>query len=51
MSRLVIPKEGTAFQFVLDGKIYTLFGDSMKQKSYMRGKKVKQQSSIPFFLK
>jgi ribonuclease P protein subunit POP4 len=48
---LVIPKQGTTFQFVLNDKIYTLFGDAMHQKSYLRGRKAKHRNTLPFLLK
>jgi RNase P/RNase MRP subunit p29 len=47
----VIPKQGTTFQFVLNAKVYTLFGDAMKQKSYLRGRKAKHRTTLPFLLK
>ncbi|KAI6186985.1 Ribonuclease P protein subunit p29 [Aphelenchoides besseyi] len=48
---IVVPKEGTTFQFVLNGKIYTIFGDAIRQKSFLRGRKLKHRPVLPFFLK
>ncbi|KAI6189487.1 Ribonuclease P protein subunit p29 [Aphelenchoides bicaudatus] len=48
---IIIPKEGTTFQFVLNERVYTLFGDAMKQRSHLRGRKSKQRPTLPFFLK
>jgi hypothetical protein len=47
---LVIPKEGSTFQFVLDGKVFTLFGNALCQRSHLRGKKAKVPTTIPYFL-
>uniref|UniRef100_A0A915D855 Ribonuclease P protein subunit p29 n=1 Tax=Ditylenchus dipsaci TaxID=166011 RepID=A0A915D855_9BILA len=48
---IVISKEKATFQFVLGGKVFTLIGDALRQKSFLRGKKQKSQMTLPFFLK
>ncbi|KAI1728818.1 ribonuclease P protein subunit p29 [Ditylenchus destructor] len=48
---IVIPKEGATFQFVLNGQVFTLFGDALRLKPFLRGKKQKSQLTLPFFLK
>jgi RNase P/RNase MRP subunit p29 len=50
MNFSVIPKEKATFQFVLSGKVFTLFGDALRQKSFLRGKKQKNQMTLPFLL-
>lgn len=50
MQFLVIPKEGTTFQFVLNKKIFTLFGNAFCYKSHLRGKKQRSRATLPFFL-
>uniref|UniRef100_A0A0N4ZUE7 Ribonuclease P protein subunit p29 n=1 Tax=Parastrongyloides trichosuri TaxID=131310 RepID=A0A0N4ZUE7_PARTI len=46
----IIPKQGTIFQFVVNKKIYVLFGNAMQQKSFARGKKPKMVGEIPFLI-
>ncbi|KAI6218008.1 Ribonuclease P protein subunit p29 [Aphelenchoides fujianensis] len=48
---IVIPKEGSTFQFVLAGKVYTIFGDAIRQKSFLRGRRMKSRTEVPFLLK
>ncbi|CAD5223917.1 unnamed protein product [Bursaphelenchus okinawaensis] len=33
---IVIPKQGSVFQFVFANKVHTIFGDAMQQQSYLR---------------
>ncbi|WKX92709.1 hypothetical protein Q1695_010609 [Nippostrongylus brasiliensis] len=47
----VIPKQGTALQFILDGRVFTLFGDSMRYKPSLRGKKHRLRVALPFFIR
>ncbi|VDM61117.1 unnamed protein product [Angiostrongylus costaricensis] len=48
---VVIPKRGTALQFVLYGRIFTLFGDAMRYKPSLRGKKHRLRVALPFFIR
>ncbi|CAD5230306.1 unnamed protein product [Bursaphelenchus xylophilus] len=48
---IVIPKQGTTFQFVFQKKVYTIFGDAIQQQPYLRGKRVKHRATLPFLLK
>lgn len=48
---VVIPKKGSTFQFAIDGKVVSLFGDAMRFKPCLRGKKQRLRTSVPFFLK
>ncbi|VDN44238.1 unnamed protein product [Gongylonema pulchrum] len=49
---LIIPKQGTIFQFALEGKIYFLFGNAFRFPASLRAKKIlRNRSSIPFFLR
>uniref|UniRef100_A0A0K0CV62 Ribonuclease P protein subunit p29 n=1 Tax=Angiostrongylus cantonensis TaxID=6313 RepID=A0A0K0CV62_ANGCA len=48
---VVIPKRGTALQFVFDGRIFTLFGDAMRYKPSLRGKKHRLRVALPFFIR
>ncbi|KAH7691364.1 ribonuclease P protein subunit p29 [Aphelenchoides avenae] len=47
---IVIPKEGCTFQFVMVGKVFTLFGDALRQRPFLRGRKVRHRATLPFFL-
>ncbi|KAK5969422.1 POP4 domain-containing protein [Trichostrongylus colubriformis] len=47
----VIPKQGTALQFILDGRVFTLFGDAMRYKPSLRGKKHRLRVALPFFIR
>ncbi|KAH7684628.1 ribonuclease P protein subunit p29 [Aphelenchoides avenae] len=47
---IVIPKEGCTFQFVMAGKVFTLFGDALRQRPFLRGRKVRHRATLPFFL-
>uniref|UniRef100_A0A914BVM2 Ribonuclease P protein subunit p29 n=1 Tax=Acrobeloides nanus TaxID=290746 RepID=A0A914BVM2_9BILA len=47
---IIIPKEGSTLQFVLNGKVFTLFGDALRQRSYLRGRKAKSRLKLPFFI-
>uniref|UniRef100_A0A914VY95 Ribonuclease P protein subunit p29 n=1 Tax=Plectus sambesii TaxID=2011161 RepID=A0A914VY95_9BILA len=48
---LTIPKKGTTFQFVLDGHLFTLFGDALGNTSAGRSqKKFKNCSTVPYLL-
>jgi hypothetical protein len=48
----VIPKEAATFQFVYQCKVYTLYGDALRQKTHLRGKKQKWgEMRLPYFLK
>uniref|UniRef100_A0A7E4VC08 Ribonuclease P protein subunit p29 n=1 Tax=Panagrellus redivivus TaxID=6233 RepID=A0A7E4VC08_PANRE len=46
----VIQKEHTTFQFVFEGRVFTLFGSALCQRSFARGKKFKGRLELPFFL-
>jgi len=49
---LTIPKAGSTFQFVLAGRVFTLFGNAFLNPSAGRSqKKIKAQNLLPFFLK
>ncbi|KHJ83974.1 hypothetical protein OESDEN_16318 [Oesophagostomum dentatum] len=48
---VVIPKQGTALQFILDGRVFTLFGDAMRYKPSLRGKKHRLRTALPFFIR
>ncbi|VDO25148.1 unnamed protein product [Haemonchus placei] len=48
---LVIPKQGTALQFILDGRVFTLFGDAMRYKPSLRGKRHRLRVALPFFIR
>ncbi|VDM66782.1 unnamed protein product [Strongylus vulgaris] len=48
---VVIPKQGTALQFILDGRVFTLFGDAMRYKPSLRGKKHRLRVALPFFIR
>ncbi|KAL3121056.1 hypothetical protein niasHT_005316 [Heterodera trifolii] len=47
---IVIAKENATFQFVVDGKLFTLFGNAMRQRTHLRGRKAKVPTTIPFLL-
>ncbi|KAL7076988.1 hypothetical protein ACQ4LE_003838 [Meloidogyne hapla] len=47
---IVIPKEDVTFQFVIANKVFTLFGNALKQRSHLRGKKAKTPKTIPYLL-
>uniref|UniRef100_A0A183BST4 Ribonuclease P protein subunit p29 n=1 Tax=Globodera pallida TaxID=36090 RepID=A0A183BST4_GLOPA len=47
---IVIAKEDAVFQFVVDGKLFTLFGNAMRQRTHLRGRKAKVPTTIPFLL-
>uniref|UniRef100_A0A914I6Q0 Ribonuclease P protein subunit p29 n=1 Tax=Globodera rostochiensis TaxID=31243 RepID=A0A914I6Q0_GLORO len=47
---IVIAKEDAVFQFVVDGKLFTLFGNAMRQRTHLRGRKAKMPTTIPFLL-
>lgn len=48
---LVIPKHGTALQFILDGRVFTVFGDAMRYKPSLRGKRHRLRVALPFFIR
>ncbi|CAJ0593435.1 unnamed protein product [Cylicocyclus nassatus] len=48
---VVIPKQGTALQFILDGRVFTLFCDAMRYKPSLRGKKHRLRVALPFFIR
>ncbi|CEF65914.1 Ribonuclease P protein subunit p29 [Strongyloides ratti] len=45
-----IPKKDTIFQFVVNNKIYILFGNGIQLKSFIRGRKPKSIGQIPFLI-
>uniref|UniRef100_A0AC34QUT7 Ribonuclease P protein subunit p29 n=1 Tax=Panagrolaimus sp. JU765 TaxID=591449 RepID=A0AC34QUT7_9BILA len=47
---LIIQKEHTTFQFIFDGRVFTLFGSALCQRSFARGRKFKGKLTLPFFL-
>lgn len=47
----VIPKHGTALQFILDGRVFTVFGDAMRYKPSLRGKRHRLRVALPFFIR
>uniref|UniRef100_A0A0K0G0D3 Ribonuclease P protein subunit p29 n=1 Tax=Strongyloides venezuelensis TaxID=75913 RepID=A0A0K0G0D3_STRVS len=45
-----IPKKDTVFQYVVNNKVYILFGNGILQKSFTRGRKPKSIGHIPFLI-
>uniref|UniRef100_A0A0K0ECH6 Ribonuclease P protein subunit p29 n=1 Tax=Strongyloides stercoralis TaxID=6248 RepID=A0A0K0ECH6_STRER len=45
-----IPKKDTVFQFVVNNKVYILFGNGIQLKSFIRGRKPKSIGQIPFLI-
>ncbi|CAB3408848.1 unnamed protein product [Caenorhabditis bovis] len=48
---VVIPKKGSAFRFILDDRIFTLFGDGMRTRPAWRGKKPRVKRVLPMFIR
>uniref|UniRef100_A0A1I8A602 Ribonuclease P protein subunit p29 n=1 Tax=Steinernema glaseri TaxID=37863 RepID=A0A1I8A602_9BILA len=48
---LTLPKTGSSFQFALEGRVFTLFGDALAQKSFLRGKKMRNRTTVPHLLR
>ncbi|CAJ0964106.1 unnamed protein product, partial [Mesorhabditis belari] len=48
---LIIPKQGTVFQFILEGRVFSLFGDQMRQRAELRGRKARLRKALPIFLR
>ncbi|MFH4975251.1 hypothetical protein AB6A40_001960 [Gnathostoma spinigerum] len=47
----IIPKQGSTFQFIFNGHVFTIFGDAFRFKPTVRIKKVlRNRLPIPFFL-
>ncbi|CAI4227866.1 unnamed protein product [Auanema sp. JU1783] len=48
---LVIPKQGSTFQFILKNRVFTIFGDALKYRPSLRGKRQRLRSALPFLLR
>ncbi|CAJ0571963.1 unnamed protein product, partial [Mesorhabditis spiculigera] len=48
---ITIPKQGSVFQFVMEGRVFSLFGDQMQQKPDLRGKKARVRQPLRIFLR
>ncbi|KAK0426144.1 hypothetical protein QR680_009554 [Steinernema hermaphroditum] len=48
---LTLPKAGASFQFALDGRVFTLFGDAVLQRSFLRGKRLRSRNTVPHLLR
>ncbi|TKR92711.1 hypothetical protein L596_007310 [Steinernema carpocapsae] len=48
---ITVPKSGNSFQFALEGRVFTLFGDALMQKSFLRAKKMRNRTTLPRLLR